>query len=222
MGLRDVERRIERGVEGAVGRLFRSSVSRVEVAKRVERELDSGVRSGLLGHDVMPNEITVRLNIRDLTRLDVPSSDFERELVAHARAHARAAECGFDGPLVVRVMGGIEVPVGTMDVLARTEATVSGVVPGTLVHPDGARFDLTIGDAAEVIVGRDGSVDLVIDDDLASRRHARLRSTERGWVLEDLESTNGTRVNGFRTRAQLLTDGDNITIGATTFGFETS
>jgi len=222
MGLRDVERRIERGVEGAVGRLFRSSVSRVEVAKRVERELDSGSRTGRLQLDLMPNSITVRLSPRDLARLGLSAAEFERELVAHARSHARKAECGFDGPLVVRVSGDPAVPVGTMVVSAETESSVTGTVPGTLVHPNGTRFDLAVDFAGSVVIGRGDAADIVIDDEQASRRHARLRVTERGWVLEDLESTNGTRVNGFRTRAQLLSDGDNLTIGATTFGFEAS
>jgi hypothetical protein len=220
MGLRDVERRIERGVEGAMGRIFRTSVNRIEVAKRLERELDAGVRSGRLGTPVMPNDIGVRLNPRDVDRLGVPVPLVERELVRRARQHARAAESGFDGPLVVRVSAVDTIPVGTMEVSAVYSASVDGIPPGTLVSPSGYRLDLAGIGTSIVSIGRDVSSDVVVDDERVSRRHARLRPTERGWVLEDLESTNGTRVNGFRTQAQLLSDGDTISIGASTFAFE--
>ena len=209
-------------MEGAVGRIFRTSVSRVEITKRLERELDSGAGPGRLGLETMPNAITVRLNPRDLDRLGSPTAGIERELAAHARAHARGADCGFAGPVVVTVTDDPRLPVGTMEVTAREEESVAGAVPGTLILPDGSRFDLVSDFDGAVVVGRGDDADLVIDDELASRRHARLRSSERGWVIDDLESTNGTRVNGFRTRAQLLGDGDNITIGATTFTFEAS
>ena len=41
-------------------------------------------------------------------------------------------------------------------------------------------------------------------------------------VLEDLDSTNGTRVNGFRCKIQMLSDGDVVKIGATQFRFDAS
>lgn len=47
-------------------------------------------------------------------------------------------------------------------------------------------------------IGRDNANDLIIDHPLASRRHARLERDEQGYVVRDLESTNGTYVNGER------------------------
>jgi hypothetical protein len=47
-------------------------------------------------------------------------------------------------------------------------------------------------------IGRDSANDLIIDHPLASRRHARLERTDQGYVVCDLESTNGTYVNGER------------------------
>jgi pSer/pThr/pTyr-binding forkhead associated (FHA) protein len=45
-------------------------------------------------------------------------------------------------------------------------------------------------------IGRDSANDLIIDHPLASRRHARLERDEQGYFVRDLESTNGTYVNG--------------------------
>lgn len=50
-------------------------------------------------------------------------------------------------------------------------------------------------------IGRDGSNDIIIDHPLASRRHARLESDEIGHFVRDLDSTNGTYVNGERIAA---------------------
>jgi DNA-binding NtrC family response regulator len=54
---------------------------------------------------------------------------------------------------------------------------------------------------------------LSLDDDEVSRTHARLVAGPRGWQLVDLDSTNGTTVNGVAARSVLLVDGDVIEIG---------
>jgi pSer/pThr/pTyr-binding forkhead associated (FHA) protein len=50
-------------------------------------------------------------------------------------------------------------------------------------------------------IGRSLSCDLVLGDRTVSRRHAKLRTFGGQWFLEDLGSTNGTRVNGIQIRA---------------------
>lgn len=52
-------------------------------------------------------------------------------------------------------------------------------------------------------IGRDAQCDLAIADMTVSRLHARLERTADGWLLTDLASTNGTRVNGWRVRDQV-------------------
>ncbi len=53
---------------------------------------------------------------------------------------------------------------------------------------------------SEVILraGRLGSLEIVLDDSSVSRRHAEVRKSDEGWFVRDLESTNGTYVNGVR------------------------
>lgn len=68
----------------------------------------------------------------------------------------------------------------------------------------------------EYLLGRDDDSPLAIDDDLASRRHARLIVTGTGVRLEDCGSANGVFVNEVRIHQPvLLEDGDRILIGAT-------
>lgn len=53
-------------------------------------------------------------------------------------------------------------------------------------------------DKPMLTIGRDPGNDIVIDHLLASRRHARLEHDENGYLVRDLDSTNGTYVNGER------------------------
>ena len=63
-------------------------------------------------------------------------------------------------------------------------------------------------------IGRDASCDLAISDMTVSRLHARLERTRDGWLLTDLTSTNGTRVNGWLVRGQVrVRAGDLVSFG---------
>ncbi len=73
------------------------------------------------------------------------------------------------------------------------------------------------GDEDEVIVGRDPSVTMHFADDQCSRRHARLYSDGERVRIEDLNSTNGLRINGRLSRGAVLCPGDEIGVGKTTF-----
>ncbi len=66
-------------------------------------------------------------------------------------------------------------------------------------------------DKESVVLGRDVSNDIIFPDPEVSRMHSRLTLTPRGYVLEDLDSTNGTFVNGEQlTEPRLLLVGDQI------------
>src|SRR5438552_823224 len=83
-------------------------------------------------------------------------------------------------------------------------------------------------DRPKMLIGRDSEVvDLALDDDVASRVHAQIFSSnsdngEKEFWLSDLGSTNGTLLNGLLLPAQeakLLQDGDKIKIGRQLFKF---
>jgi len=77
-----------------------------------------------------------------------------------------------------------------------------------------ARLQFPRGDGSLFSIGRDASCDLMIADMTVSRVHARLERTPDGWLLTDLASTNGTRVNGWRVRGQVpVRAGDLVSFG---------
>jgi diguanylate cyclase (GGDEF)-like protein len=66
-----------------------------------------------------------------------------------------------------------------------------------------------------LVIGRSREVTVQVDSDEVSRRHARIVEGPGGWVLEDLDSRNGTFLNGERVRvATTLGDGDKIELGS--------
>ncbi len=71
--------------------------------------------------------------------------------------------------------------------------------------------------SSPIVIGRSPASTLVLEDEYASSRHARLQPSEQGWWIEDLGSRNGTYVDDERlTEPRLLTLGDVVRIGQTT------
>ena len=67
-----------------------------------------------------------------------------------------------------------------------------------------------------VVIGRAAACDVALEDPLVSRRHARVRLTELGIAIEDLDSSNGVYVNGVARRGVTpLHPGDVIQLGGT-------
>lgn len=69
------------------------------------------------------------------------------------------------------------------------------------------------GDHEQLLVGRDPGCDVVLTDPTVSRRHARLVARDGGWIVQDLESTNGTIVNRARVGRCRIAPGDRIQFG---------
>lgn len=76
---------------------------------------------------------------------------------------------------------------------------------------EGQRIE--IPDAKELVFGRDEGVDVLLNDDLISRRHAKVRRDWSGTHVEDLESRNGIRVNKKKVTKRTLKDRDELEIG---------
>ena len=85
-----------------------------------------------------------------------------------------------------------------------------------LVRPSPAAPVLALdwtGARTELLIGRHPGCDVVLDGLSVSRRHALLRFRDGSWILRDLESTNGTRVNGCDVVRCRLEPGDHLMLG---------
>jgi len=85
--------------------------------------------------------------------------------------------------------------------------------------PDGEEKRFKI-EKEKITIGRGFKVDLTVADKLASRLHCSIESKNGVWHVHDLNSRNGTFLNGAKIKSAELVAGDRITIGGTDFVFE--
>jgi len=217
MGLQQFEQRLERLVEGAFAKAFRGELQPVELGRRLTREMDLQ-RAVTARGIVAPNSFTVLLSKDDFERFGGLVDVLARELVDAAREHARAESYIFVGP--------VRVVIDRDEELSRSTFMVGSDVvegdddpPGWILLPDGRKV---VVEDYPISIGRLPECDIPLSDANASRRHAEIRRDGADVYIVDLDSTNGTRVNGTPVREHRLAHGDVITVGITTFRFESS
>ena len=206
-------------VEGTFARIFRSGIRPVELGRRLVREMDDNRSVDVRGRTVVPNQYTVELSEADLERFAEVVDSLRRELAEAAREHARDEGYVFMGPVSVHLEVNGRQHTGAFQITGRMREGSGGVGAGSLVLPTGER--LSLGEAV-VTFGRKPESTVQLADPNVSRNHAEIRPHGNGWVLVDLGSTNGTRVNGARIGSHELTEGDEITFGNTLVAFEAS
>jgi hypothetical protein len=201
-----------------VGGLRASDAERDEVAARLQDEF----AAGRLSHDTFLHRMNAAFAARQRAELPPLLAD----LPGHAGQPARPGAAGrsmtgwFRGAWA-RISG--SAPSGRRDQAAGRPPGGPAAFPGPVVTtglraapdlPQPRPLEFPRGSADQFSIGRDASCDLAIADMTVSRRHATLERTEDGWLLTDLESTNGTRVNGWRVRGKVkVTSGDLVSFG---------
>jgi hypothetical protein len=218
MGLQQFERRLERLVEGVFAKAFRSGVEPVEIGRRLRREMDQGRSLGVRG-TIVPNHFTVALSTADHENFQSFADSLTRDLSDYVREHAREERYTFVGPVLVELVDDPGLGAGQFLVSAAIRESSGGGAVGSLVLPDGRRIEL--GDDP-VTIGRLPECEVALNDPNVSRRHAEVRRQGLEYVVVDLGSTNGTRVNGAGVRERRLADRDEIEVGNTNLRFEAS
>lgn len=219
MGIRGFERRLERLVEGAFARAFKSGLRPVELGRRLVREMDDNRSVGVRGDTMAPNSFTVHLSVEDLEQFEGMQDSLVRELCDAAREHARDEGYSFMGPVQVQLEPDERLHTGAFEIVGRFVEGAGGTGAGSIVLPSGERFTLT---ESIITIGRHPDSNLVLADPNVSRNHAEIRPQGDRYAVVDLGSTNGTRVNGVRVDSQVLEDGDELTFGNTRMRFEAS
>ncbi len=151
-------------------------------------------------------------------------ADYELELKLNDPADAAAepeeeyieVRAGENEPSVIESVRPGEVTM-TQDGLA--QSLLDTTRPRLVIYADGKPLELPI-EKDELTIGRDLDCDIVIQDDAASRHHAKLVRQGERFVLEDLESKNGTWMRGRRVTRRKLFGGSNFSIGDTMFVYK--
>lgn len=208
---RSLERRIEHLVEGIGSKVFRGQLHPVEVAIRIVREAELSLTQTGVG-PVAPNLFTVSVNPSDLAE-DASDTVFRLNSVVTEAAGERGWR--MEGPPAVTLLADPQVAAGSI-------AVESSIRPGGLDAwgqlVDGSRRLPVTKNRS--LVGRSRRADVMVVDDSVSRTHGLLWFDMGGIWVQDLASSNGTRVNGsIITEPAALRDGDVVSFGTARFNF---
>lgn len=216
MALQEFERRLERLVEGVFAKAFRRGVTPIEVGRRITREMDVQRTVGVRGL-IAPNKFTVALSPADHEQLAGMENKLKGDLAGLAREHAKQEGYSLVGPVEVELT--VDEKIGRGEFLVASEMAESedGGPAAAIVLADGSR--VRIG-PEPISLGRYPDNDIVLPEDEVSRHHAEVRRLDGGFHVVDLNSLNGTKVNGSGVTDRRLEDGDVIQIGAHSLRFE--
>jgi len=229
VGLLDnFEQRLDQLVNGPFQRAFKDVVEPVEIASRIQREMDK--RSAIIsrGRIVVPNTFTVELSTHDAERLHDLIEGIRLELISVVRDHATEQRYTFLGNVDVEITEDSALDTGVFRVLSATKADPSPPEQASAPlssateftgHPHpvigGKRFPLT---QSRTRIGRGANVDVSLADPAVSRTHAEI-ILGIPPLLRDLGAANGTFLDGRKIAESPLHDGAEIKLGSTTMTF---
>jgi pSer/pThr/pTyr-binding forkhead associated (FHA) protein len=230
---------MERLVEGTVGGVFRQTLQPAEIGKKLQKAM-TGSKRVSVGTTIVPNEFVVKLHPKDFAQFADYSTALSRQMesylaqvagenrytvVDRIRVNIREDESARrrspEITATIKDSRGIREPATTRPaepadrtaafVVAREQApsqtfqlsVISGAAQGTTFRiPNGSST-----------LGRSSDNAFVIDAPDVSRKHAKFEFSSGRLRVYDLNSTNGTRVNGEAVRISDLEHGDELTLG---------
>ena len=215
MGFLDnVERGLERAVNGAFARTFRSGVQPVEIASALKRQLDIGAVVVDRDRVLAPNDFVVRMSTQDEQRLASLGPNLIDELVQVVHKHAKRQQYQLLGGVSVVLQADSSLTPGVVQIDA---SSVEGSVNWTpILDIAGQRHPLKKG---KTVIGRGSDADITIADTGTSRRHVEISWDGNTGIARDLGSTNCSTLNGLRFREAALQSDTIILIGQTQIVF---
>jgi predicted component of type VI protein secretion system len=221
----------------------------VEIARKLAREMDEHkVQS--LSRVYAPNEYAVWLSPKDRAQFEGYESDLASELSGYLLEHARREKIALVTRPRIEFRTDDRLRLGEFGIQARLvrppqdehEEPSQGDEGHTMVYsvadrvseplrePDPRRpralLQIAGGGAQPVgaggaVIGRSRDADIVMEDPNVSRHHAEVRPSGGSWIVNDLGSTNGIKVNGRRVNGpQSLKRGDVIELGTSRVTFD--
>jgi hypothetical protein len=208
------ERGLERVVNGAFAKTFKSGLQPLEVTAALRRELDT--RAAVVARDriLVPNDFTVRLSAEDYARMTGLGPALIDEFTQLVQQHAVAQGYSFPGGISIKLAQDDALTAGMLRI---DSVNLKGEVSwNPVLDIGGKRFPLQKG---RTIIGRGSDAGVTLDDTGASRHHAQILWDGRRAELDDLGSTNGTLLNGERVSKAALPPDSVIEIGRTRIVF---
>ena len=204
-------------------RTRRTGIRPIEIGRQIIAAMDN---QAIEQDGRVAQRYVVGLHKSDLAALSDALKPLMSELRQAIANHAKFESYNIAGEADVVLEEDVAQRIGSCVVTVGNTATTPrepiaqqlAVKPAAVVLADGSRHPL---DGDLVTIGRQASCTIVIADNNISRVHARFRVGDNAWTIEDLGSTNGTKVNGVLiTEPTLLSHGQLIALGSLQLHFE--
>ena len=214
-------------------RAYSSAIRPIALGRRLLDLIDE------LNHQALiPQRYLINLHADDRQAFQDVEPYLVRELAEAVTQHAEQRGYKHDGQISVVLTRSDTVSKGTFLITPETTMTDGSALENSTRQPAqiimatpqivNSALVLTTGervllDRDTIKVGRQATCRVAFNDSNVSREHAQLRRGPDGWMILDLGSTNGTKINGIKiSDEQLLVNGDQIAFGTSIARFEIS
>jgi hypothetical protein len=215
LGLLDnFEKGLERAVNGAFAKTFKSGLQPIEITSALRRELDT--KAAVVARDriLVPNRFTVRLSPVDYERMTGLGETLIDELTQLVQSHAAAQHYSFAGGISIAFE---EVPTLGQGLIDIQSVNVKGTVAWTpVLDINNKRYPIL---HSHTVIGRGNDADITVEDTSISRKHVEILWDGKRAQVNDLGSTNGSLLNGQKVSKAPLAPDSVIDIGRTRIVF---
>ena len=215
MGILDnFEKGLERAVNGAFAKTFRSGLQPVELTSALRRELDTKAAIVTRDRVLAPNRFVLRMSSSDYARMRTMGPTLIDELVSYVQQYAAGQHYQFAGGISVDLVEDPSLTEGMLQV--ESENVKSDIAWTPVLDIGGKRYPI---EKAHTVIGRGSDADITVDDTGISRKHVQITWDGSRAQVEDLGSTNGSQLNGQPVTKALLEPDSVISIGRTRIVF---
>jgi hypothetical protein len=206
------EARIENMVVSMFSKLSKKQLQPIEISQAVKNAMDVAATAPGKDRKLVPHRYLLKLNPQDKDSL---SDQLLRAISSEVANHAGQKSYQLTGQLELKVLADQKVAKGRIQVGSAAVGSLVSWKP--IISYGSERRELSSGTTT---FGRDDSADVAIDDRGLSRIHFEIAFNGDIAAIRDLQSTNGTFVDGSRVNEVVLRSGSKINAGRTEFDFE--
>ena len=213
MGLLDkAEERIETAVSSLFSKLSRAELQPVEITQAVKSAMDMAAKADVVGSTVVPSRYLLLIHSQDAAKVTPAMLSAIRSDVAR---YAGTKNYRLAGDLELNVSIDDKIGKGRIKVGSKPVDTSANWKPVLIIGDQ--RHELKLGTTT---VGRDEQADITVDDRGLSRVHFEIAWNGEVAAIRDLQSTNGTYLDGSRINELVLRSGSKIAAGRTELDFQ--
>ncbi len=212
------EKRLERFVNGAFSKAFKSQIQPVEISSAIKAKMDGTAAVVAKDRILAANAYTVRLSPTDFSRLKQLGDSLHGEIKRQVSSHIKKQRYQLSGDLSIAIEPAQSLGLGQIQISAEGSKApdLAQVSWNPALDVAGKRYLLA---KAKTTVGRAATADVQVNDNGLSRVHFAINWDGANATVEDLGSTNGTKVAGRKITSQAISPDTVIDSGRTEFVF---